>query len=158
MAKTKPAMVDLCMQFHDRKIQKSYIAVVNGIPPEPIESSITSEFAENLFGHALDNDPICKESKSSNWQLIDYPLDDKHAITAWRAIRYAKSIKANDGYVTLVELKPRTGRYHQLRRHLVSMVLKFLTSLDEMFSDGPSFFTRNKSYILSRRHGYVSGQ
>ena len=123
MAKTKPAMVDLCMQFHDRKIQKSYIAVVNGIPPEPIESSITSEFAENLFGHALDNDPICKESKSSNWQLIDYPLDDKHAITAWRAIRYAKSIKANDGYVTLVELKPRTGRYHQLRRHLVSMVL-----------------------------------
>ena len=114
VAKTKPAMVNLSMQFRDRIVKKTYAAVINGIPPEPQSSRITSKEAHAL---GVDIDP----DDGSNWQLIDHPLDEKSATTVWRAVKYAKSLKAQDNYVTLVELKPKTGRYHQLRRHMVSV-------------------------------------
>lgn len=115
IAKTKPAMVHLSLQFRDRKIKKTYVAVVNGIPDEPSRTAITSLEAHRL---GVDVDPNSKE----NWQLIDYPLDEKSAMTIWRPMRYAKSLKANQNYCTLVELKPKTGRYHQLRRHMVRFI------------------------------------
>jgi 23S rRNA-/tRNA-specific pseudouridylate synthase len=52
------------------------------------------------------------------WQHIDFTLEEKSAVTMWKALRYAKSLHAKDGYLTMVELKPKTGRYHQLRRHM----------------------------------------
>lgn len=113
VAKTKPAMVHLSSQFRDRKVKKTYVAIVNGIPPEPAESRITSEMAHSM-GVDVDLD------ETMSWQYIDHTLDEKHAITIWRSLKYAKSLKASDNYVTLVELKPKTGRYHQLRRHMVS--------------------------------------
>jgi len=112
VAKTKPAMVDLSTQFRDRIVKKSYTAIVNGIPPEPQSTKVTSTEAHAM---GVDVDP----DDSSEWQLIDHPLDEKSAVTVWRAVRYAKSLKAQDNYITLVELKPKTGRYHQLRRHMV---------------------------------------
>lgn len=113
IAKTKPAMVHLSHQFRDRKVKKTYVAVVNGIPDEPQETSISSLEA---YAMGVDVDPSSKDQ----WQLIDYPLDEKSAVTIWRSLKYAKSLKAKQNYCTLVELKPKTGRYHQLRRHMVS--------------------------------------
>jgi 23S rRNA pseudouridine1911/1915/1917 synthase len=115
VAKTKPAMVNLSLQFRDRIIKKSYVAVVNGIPPEPSDSAISSQTA---FSMGVDVDPDSSEA----WQLIDHPLDEKSAVTAWKALRCSKSLQATDNYLTLVELKPKTGRYHQLRRHMVSII------------------------------------
>ena len=112
IAKTKPAMVNLSTQFRDRKVKKTYTAVVNGIPLEPKETTITSQAAHSM---GVDVDP----NEEENWQLIDFPLDEKHAITVWRSLKYAKSLKGIDNYITMVELKPKTGRYHQLRRHMV---------------------------------------
>jgi 23S rRNA-/tRNA-specific pseudouridylate synthase len=104
-------MVHLSHQFRDRKVLKTYTAIVNGIPPEPPETTLSSEEASSM---GVDVDPTDEYS----WQIIDHPLDEKSAVTIWRALRYAKSLKAIDNHVTLVELKPKTGRYHQLRRHL----------------------------------------
>jgi 23S rRNA-/tRNA-specific pseudouridylate synthase len=115
IAKTKPAMIDLSRQFRDRIVKKTYVAVVNGIPLDPGETAISSEGAYDL---GVDVDPGSKDM----WQLIDHPLDEKSAVTIWRSLKYAKSLKANENYVTLVELKPKSGRYHQLRRHMVSFV------------------------------------
>ncbi|GAX16972.1 hypothetical protein FisN_5Hh351 [Fistulifera solaris] len=112
IAKTKPAMVSLSRQFHDRVVKKTYMAIVNGIPQEDDCSTITSKEAFDL---GVDVDPT---SSDQLWQLIDSPLEEKSGITVWRAVRYVKSLHANDGYLTLVELKPKTGRYHQLRRHM----------------------------------------
>lgn len=112
VAKTKPAMVNLAGQFRDRVIRKTYTALVNGIPPELSNNKISSKEAHEM---GVDVDPTV----DIDWQLIDHPLDEKSAVTIWRATRYAKSLKAFDNYVTLVELKPKTGRYHQLRRHMV---------------------------------------
>jgi 23S rRNA-/tRNA-specific pseudouridylate synthase len=113
IAKTKPAMVHLSHQFRDRKVKKTYVAVVNGIPPEPMETAISSEAAHDL---GVDVDP----NSSDEWQLIDHPLDEKSAVTIWKSLKYAKSLKANENHFTLVELKPKSGRFHQLRRHMVS--------------------------------------
>ena len=113
IAKTKPAMVHLSNQFQQRIIQKTYTAICNGIPPEPSETSISGQEAYQM---GVDVDPTCQQEQ---WQLIDHALEeDKSAVTIWRALQYARSLKAQDHTLTLVELKPKTGRYHQLRRHM----------------------------------------
>jgi 23S rRNA-/tRNA-specific pseudouridylate synthase len=103
-------MLNLSKQFHDRVIKKTYFAIVNGLPLE--ERSISVKEALEL---GVDIDP---NDKRGGWQLIDSKQDGRQAVTVWRAVRYAKSLRAKDGYLTLVELKPKTGRYHQLRRHM----------------------------------------
>ena len=113
VAKTKPAMQNLSEQFRHRIVKKTYMEIVNGIPPEPMVSSITSQKAQEM---GLDVDPSSTVHQS--WQIVDSPLEEKHAVTVWRAIQYAKSWHAADHYLTLLELKPQTGRFHQLRRHL----------------------------------------
>lgn len=116
VAKTKPAMVDLTRQFVDRDIKKTYTAILNGIPSEPKETSITVQQAMEL---GVDVDVDTNDNNNTKWQLIDHTLDEKSAVTVWRPLKYVKSLKAKDGGIlTLVEMKPKTGRYHQLRRHM----------------------------------------
>ena len=78
-----------------------------------MDTMISAEAAYDLGVDVVPNN-------DDQWQIIDHALDEKSAVTIWRSVRYAKSLKANEKYVTLVELKPKTGRYHQLRRHMVS--------------------------------------
>jgi len=94
-AKTKPALTGLGDQFADRTIKKTYTAVLNGMPT------------------------ICKDNPSDReWHTIDSELDSKSAVTLWRPIRFARSQNAKDETVTLVEVKPQTGRHHQIRCHM----------------------------------------
>lgn len=113
-------MVDLSRQFVERKVKKTYTAIVNGIPDEPIESRITGTEARAMGVDIPLYEETNSVSQTDNWQLIDVPLDGKSAVTVWRAVQYAKSLKADQGILTMVELKPKTGRFHQLRRHMVS--------------------------------------
>mmetsp|Transcript_14943 Transcript_14943/g.41598 ORF Transcript_14943/g.41598 Transcript_14943/m.41598 type:complete len:549 (+) Transcript_14943:139-1785(+) len=111
IAKTMPAMVNLSQQFRERKVKKTYTAIVNGIPKEPTETVISALEAHRI---GFDVNPDI----ASKWQMINSVLDEKSAVTAWRATRYSNSIQAIDNVLTTVELKPKTGRYHQLRRHM----------------------------------------
>lgn len=111
IAKTKQAMVNISEQFVQRKVKKTYNAIVNGIPSEPVESSISSKDAMEL---GVDID----ENNGADWQLIEHELDGKTATTVWRPLENWKSLKGKDETLTLVELKPKTGRFHQLRRHM----------------------------------------
>jgi len=99
VAKTKAAVVHLSQQFEFRKAQKTYMAILNGSPQQP---SSTSD----------------SEATKDGWNLIDYDLDDRSAITQWKILQTVKSLHGNNGVLTLVEMKPKTGRYHQLRRHM----------------------------------------
>jgi len=143
IAKTKPAMVNLSQQFRDRKIKKTYTAIVNGIPPEPLESKISAKEA-HLLG--VDVDPDTRNE--GGWQVIDNALDEKSAVTVWKAIKYSNSIHANDNVLTTVALKPKTGRFHQLRRHL-SLVCKCpIVGDDNYDGGGPAMRLRREGLFL----------
>jgi 23S rRNA pseudouridine1911/1915/1917 synthase len=111
VAKTKPAMVDLTRQFVERRIKKTYTAIVNGIPDTAVTLKLSSMEArsQGFDVDALDDD---------DWNMIDHPIDEKSATTLWRTLKYGHSLVAQDNTVTMVELKPKTGRFHQLRRHM----------------------------------------
>jgi 23S rRNA-/tRNA-specific pseudouridylate synthase len=75
-----------------------------------------------MLVHPIQNDRDDEAVDDTNnkellWQMVDAPLDDRHAVTFWRAVRYVPSLHAHDGYLTLVELQPKTGRFHP-RRHM----------------------------------------
>ena len=58
------------------------------------------------------------------WQLIDKDLEGQSAVTIWRVLRNSTLENAMNKTITMVELKPKTGRFHQLRRHMVSGAVK----------------------------------
>lgn len=110
-AKNKAALGKLQKQFQLRKAKKTYIARVAGIP-DP--------------AHAQLDLPL--ERNPKNPQTFKVGPNGKDAQTEY------KVIKELDNDQALVELKPRTGRTHQLRVHMA--YLKHPIIGDVMYS-GP---------------------
>lgn len=81
-------------QFSDRKVKKIYYAVVVGVPKQ-LEAMIDL--------------PIGRNPKEPSTFRVD--PSGKAAQTAYRVVK-------SDGKHSLVELKPHTGRTHQLRVHM----------------------------------------
>lgn len=93
-AKTPEAHSWLQMQFASRKVKKSYSAVVMG-HPEPEEAIIDM--------------PIERNPKRP--QTFRVGVNGKSAVTHYR-------VEMSGNSRSLLELKPETGRTHQLRVHL----------------------------------------
>jgi len=81
-------------QFQERKTHKTYYAVVCGTPAQE---------------HAIINIPLARNLKKPTTFMPD--KNGREAITEYR------TIDAGNKY-SLIELKPRTGRTHQLRIHM----------------------------------------
>ncbi len=81
-------------QFSDRKVKKTYVAVVDGEPKMP---------------EALIDLPIGRNPKAPSQFRVD--PNGKTAQTTYRVL-------ASNGTYSLVELHPQTGRTHQLRVHM----------------------------------------
>ena len=94
LAKDPETQKFLRKQFQDRKCHKTYYAVVVGCPKHP-EANIDLPLARNL----------------------NRPTTFKIDPSGKPAQTYYKVIKSSDRY-SLLELKPTTGRTHQLRVHL----------------------------------------
>ena len=94
VAKNAETKSKLQKQFAERKTHKCYYALVCGRPKQP---------------HALINVPLTRNLKKPTTFIAD--KDGREAITEY------KVIASNDRF-SLVELKPRTGRTHQLRIHM----------------------------------------
>jgi len=85
-------------QFETRTVKKTYIAVLSGIP-EATEGEITL--------------PIRPDWNRRPYQIVDHETG-REAITAWHLL----SSESHGGRPRArVEMKPRTGRTHQLRVH-----------------------------------------
>jgi RluA family pseudouridine synthase len=114
VAKTKDAAVHMSRQFEDRKVKKTYTAILTGrLEASSVDSRIVS--SQEAFEMGVDVDP---NNSHEQWHVAENMLEDKHALTLWRVLRYQPSLEAKDSTLTVVELKPKTGRYHQLRRQM----------------------------------------
>lgn len=105
VAKTKPALVAMSTLFECREVDKTYTAIINGIPDESLCTSLTREEAERL-------------GVNHSWNIINEELDNKPCITLWRTLQTSHSTLARDNTLTKIEIKLKTGRYHQIRRHM----------------------------------------
>jgi 23S rRNA-/tRNA-specific pseudouridylate synthase len=120
VAKTKAAMENLYEQFRNRDIQKIYTAIVNGdlMQHQKEYQQWKQEEEKDLeWQHrdGRDNDNHLQDL--DHWNLIDYPLGGKYALTSWKILNCAPSLNARDGVLTMVQIRLHTGRYHQIRRH-----------------------------------------
>lgn len=93
-AKNMSALSWLQKQFSLRKVKKTYIAIASG------------GFSEN---HAIIDMPIARNPKRP--QIFRVDINGKSALTEYHVI-------SSNSSLAKVELKPTTGRTHQLRVHL----------------------------------------
>lgn len=130
-------------------------AIINGIPPEPKETSISSTEAKSLGvcveqgANSFDENNGSDGSSNSLWQIIDKDLEEQSAVTIWRVLGRSSLEHARNDTVTMVELKPKTGRFHQLRRHMVRFIV--VTKLILMLLD-------IQLLLYTFRHGFASVQ
>lgn len=115
----------LSNQFAKRNIQKTYVAIV--------------------FGHMKEKEaiidlPIKRNAKKPNSFKVDY--GGKKAITSYKVIKTSKNY-------SMLELKPKTGRTHQLRVHLE--YLKHPIVGDSLYSKKASSFDR--MYLHAQKLG-----
>ena len=102
-ARTKPVAAYLGKALMDRRVKKTYLAVVTPGAPDPREGTIEAALRR------------VEQGREAHMRVspLDHP-DAEEAFTRYRTLAQA------DG-AALVELSPRTGRMHQLRVHLASI-------------------------------------
>ncbi len=110
-AKTPEALSWLQKQFSQRKAKKTYLAIVKGEPDNP---------------EAIIDMPI--ERNPRRPQTFRVGSRGKAAVTVYKVLK-------TNGDLSLLELKPTTGRTHQLRVHLAH--LGHLIVGDELYG-GPN--------------------
>jgi 23S rRNA pseudouridine1911/1915/1917 synthase len=101
-AKTPEAMSWLQKQFSSRKVKKVYTAIVSGTLAQPV---------------AIIDMPIERNPKKP--QTFRVGANGKSAVTAYKVL-------ASSDKRSLIELRPTTGRTHQLRVHLRHLDLPIL--------------------------------
>lgn len=104
LGRTTPALRALGALFAAHRVEKTYWAVLRGTPTEPVGSI---------------DAPLRKISTAAaGWRMVVDPAGQP-ARTDWRVLGVA------DG-LAWVELRPRTGRTHQLRVHCASLGMPIL--------------------------------
>lgn len=117
-ARTLAARRGIGRALEERRVEKTYLAVIDG----------------DLEGHGGVIDlPLGPEEGSPVRVRQGVRDDGAPAVTEWR-------LMARSGERSLLELRPRTGRPHQLRAHLAALGCPILG--DKLYRGGDGFFLR----------------
>lgn len=116
-------------QFEDREVGKTYLAVVHGTPPE----------RAGTIDHAIGPD------SSSTVRLKQALRDDGHGL---RAVTEYTVRESRRGY-SLVELRPQTGRTHQLRVHMAAVGCPMV---------GDKLYGRDEAAFLAHLEGRLTDE
>ncbi len=97
IAKSEVAMIGLAKQFFDHSIERTYNAIVWGMP-DPPQGTINVNVGRSLKDRRV---------------TTAFPKGDfgRHAITHYKLLQDLR-------YVSLIECKLETGRTHQIRAHM----------------------------------------
>lgn len=96
----------LSEQFQEHTIEKTYIAVVRGyVPPSGLIEHALKEKLDKISDKNADKEKEAQEAITAYKSLATVEIDA--SVGKYEQTRYS-----------LVELKPQTGRKHQLRRHM----------------------------------------
>ena len=96
IAKNNPSHLKLAKQFSDHSIERKYIAIVSGVV----------EFDEDIIEAPIGRHPLKRLDMS-----VSFLGNTRYAKTRYRTLKRGKNF-------TFLELRPFTGRTHQLRVHL----------------------------------------
>jgi tRNA pseudouridine32 synthase/23S rRNA pseudouridine746 synthase/23S rRNA pseudouridine1911/1915/1917 synthase len=94
LGRHRKALDRLGKMFKNQRIEKTYLAVVQGVPSEP---------------QGIINAPILKTGEGSKWKM-SLDAAGQEAVTHYRVLSSANGL-------SVLELSPKTGRTHQLRLH-----------------------------------------
>ena len=134
VAKTKPALLELSRSFEERRVHKTYQAVLNGAPrwEQGMAGACPAPDPEPRGSDCPDTEPVPSPAPGAGsspgaapgpWHRIERAMDGgKPAVTFGRALAAGPSASARGGTLTWVEFRPRTGRTHQLRRHAAEVL------------------------------------
>ncbi|HEY1380918.1 MAG TPA: RluA family pseudouridine synthase [Gemmataceae bacterium] len=145
-ARTSKAAARLAEQFREGAVEKVYWAVVEGEPPQPAGTLEDWLRKDESAGRV---EVVPPERPSS----AGYPAGAKRAL-----VHYHR--KAGHGGLTLVELRPQTGRTHQLRVQLAHrrhpVVGDFKYGSETPFAPGIALHARRLTFLHPTRHEPVT--
>jgi len=120
LAKKKSILVEFNMLFSSRKIQKTYLAIVENKPPKN-KGSLVNFIVKN----AKEKKAVIVQSKSK---------DSKNCTLSYQII-------AQNDFGYLLEIKPKTGRFHQIRAQLAHIGLPIIG--DEKYGSTKAYLPRS---------------
>ncbi|MGA2092841.1 MAG: RluA family pseudouridine synthase [Sedimentisphaerales bacterium] len=114
LAKNNVAQWKIAKQFHDRHVEKSYLAIVHGVP-DLTRDRVNAPLGVNL---------------KFRYKYAVRPEAGKEAITFYEVLESFRGF-------SLLKLTPKTGRTHQIRVHLSH--IKHPVVADEMYGGKPVY-------------------
>ena len=131
LAKNGVAQWKISRQFHDRKVEKSYLAIVHGVP-DLTRDRINAPLGVNL---------------KFRYKYAVRPETGKEAITFYEVLEKFRGF-------SLLKLTPKTGRTHQIRVHLSH--IKHPVVADDMYGGKPVYLWQLKNTQLTPEDPIIS--